>query len=88
VPNGDGTSLAKFIRHLATDTQLAEQMGIAGRRYLESNFTPEIIAAQYSKLLNQAVIKAQRQPDSTQLETFPLSFVSNLPETPNKDLKH
>ncbi len=45
--NGDGTSLAKFIRHLAADTELVNQMGNAGRRYLQSNFTPEIIAKQY-----------------------------------------
>ncbi len=29
--NGDGTGLAKFIRRLATDTQLTHRMGIAGR---------------------------------------------------------
>lgn len=57
--NGDGTGLAKFIRRLATDTQLTHRMGIAGRRYLQSNFTPEIIAKQYSNLLLQGVIEAQ-----------------------------
>ena len=57
--NGDATGLAEFIRHLATDTQLAHQMGIAGRRYLQSNFTPEIIAKQYSNLLRQGVIEAR-----------------------------
>ncbi len=56
--NGDGTGLAKFIRRLASDTQLADRMGIAGRRYLQSNFTPEIIAKQYSDLLLQGVIEA------------------------------
>lgn len=61
--NGDAIGLAKFIRHLATDTQLAHRMGIAGRHYLLSNFTPEIIAKQYSKLLSQAILKTQREPD-------------------------
>lgn len=58
--NGDGTSLAKFIRRLATDTELAERMGMAGRHFLESNFTPEIIAKQYSQVLSQAVIATRR----------------------------
>ncbi len=59
--NGDATELAKFIRHLATDPQLVKQMGIAGRHYLQSNFTPEIIAKQYLNLLRQGVIAAERQ---------------------------
>lgn len=58
--NADGTGLANFICRLANDTQLAHQMGVAGRRYLQSNFTPEIIAKQYSKLLRQAVLEARR----------------------------
>jgi glycosyltransferase involved in cell wall biosynthesis len=53
--NGDGTGLATFIRRLAQDPELALNMGTAGREYLESNFTPEIIALEYSKLLRQAV---------------------------------
>lgn len=52
--NGDPNGLANFIRNLANDTQLANRMGIAGRRYLQSNFTPEIIAKQYSNLLGKA----------------------------------
>ena len=85
--NGDGTGLAKFIRHLATNTQMAAQMGTAGRRYLQSNFTPEIIAKQYSKLLHQAVTEAQSQPNDL-LEAFPFSFANSLPETSNKDIRH
>lgn len=53
--NGDATGLAKFIRCLATSPQLQTRMGQAGRQYLESNFTPEIIAQQYSKILQEAV---------------------------------
>lgn len=56
---GDGTGLAKFIRALATNTEMAEQMGNAGRRYLQSHFTPEVIAKQYSNLLHQALLEAQ-----------------------------
>jgi glycosyltransferase involved in cell wall biosynthesis len=50
--NGDGKSLAEFIRFLAADPQLAAHMGKAGRRYLMSHFTPEIIAQQYALVLN------------------------------------
>jgi glycosyltransferase involved in cell wall biosynthesis len=50
--NGDGKSLAEFIRFLAADPQLAAHMGKAGRRYLMSHFTPEIIAQQYAQVLN------------------------------------
>ena len=49
--SGDGLGLAKFIRYLAKDPQLANQMGNGGRRYLLSHFTPEIIARQYAQLL-------------------------------------
>jgi glycosyltransferase involved in cell wall biosynthesis len=59
--NGDGKGLAKFIRLLASDRQLTEQMGNCGRRYLEANFTPEIIAKQYSKLIQQAAIGARNK---------------------------
>jgi len=62
--NGDATGLAKFIRCLATDTQLADQMGIASRLYLQSNFTLEIIGKQYEKLLSQAVLKARKRPNA------------------------
>lgn len=68
--NGDGTGLAKFIRRLATDTQLAHQMGTAGRRYLQSNFTPEIIAKQYSKILRQGV----KEQESSILSSGELEF--------------
>lgn len=58
--HGDGTQLAQFIRNLASDAQLAARMGNSGRQYLERNFTPEIIARQYSKLLRQAAVKPQK----------------------------
>ena len=45
-----------FIRHLAADTQRVKQMGQAGRQYLLSHFTPELIAQQYSKVLYEAVL--------------------------------
>lgn len=53
--NGDAQGLATFIRRLAADSQLVKQMGQAGRRYLQSNFTPDLIAQQYSQVLFEAV---------------------------------
>jgi glycosyltransferase involved in cell wall biosynthesis len=53
--HGDGHGLAEFIRLLRRNPQLAKQMGNAARQYLESNFTPKIIAQQYLDVLRQAV---------------------------------
>jgi len=53
--NGDGQGLAKFIRFLSADAQLAERMGRAGRQYLKENFTPETIARQYFRVLRRAI---------------------------------
>ncbi len=49
--NNDSESLAKFILGLADDPSLAVTMGNAGRKYLEDNFTPKIIAQQYYQVL-------------------------------------
>jgi glycosyltransferase involved in cell wall biosynthesis len=55
--NGDAAGLAHFIRCLATDRLLAKRMGIAGRQYLQANFTPEKIARQYAEVLFQGASK-------------------------------
>jgi glycosyltransferase involved in cell wall biosynthesis len=55
--NGDAEGLAQFIRCLATDRVLAKRMGIAGRQYLQANFTPEKIARQYAEVLFQGASK-------------------------------
>ncbi len=55
IENGDGYGLAQFIRLLNCDRQLAERMGNAGREYLQSHFTPEVIAKQYVQVLQKAV---------------------------------
>lgn len=52
--NQDSYNLANFIRHLASNPDLTKDMGLAGRQYLENNFTPQIIAQQYSEVLNPA----------------------------------
>jgi hypothetical protein len=40
---------------LAADSQLVKKMGQAGHKYLLSNFTPELIAKQYSEVFHEAV---------------------------------
>ncbi len=82
--NGDGTGLAKFIRRLAQDRELATNMGTAGRQYLESNFTPEIIAQEYSKLLRKAIIKSQ-QVSSAGKDVNSVTSVSFITEITKKE---
>lgn len=53
--NEDAVGLANFIRRLAQNQELAEAMGQSGRTYLESHFTPEIIAGQYFEVFSQSV---------------------------------
>ncbi|WYL93287.1 MAG: glycosyltransferase family 4 protein [Gloeotrichia echinulata IR180] len=53
--NGNGYALAEYIRLLNSDRQLAENLGRASRQYLQSHFTPEIIAKQYLRVLHQAI---------------------------------
>ena len=52
--NGDAVGLAAFIQRLAADQRLVKEMGQAGRQYLLSNFTPELIAKQYLDVLFEA----------------------------------
>lgn len=54
--NGDGIGLANFIRSLAANPKLVEQMGRSGRRYMKARFTPEIIARQYANVVYQSVL--------------------------------
>ena len=56
INNGDSEALAAFILKLKSNRQLAEKMGDASRKYLELNFTPEIIAKQYLSVLRQSMI--------------------------------
>ncbi|KYC37761.1 glycosyltransferase WbuB [Scytonema hofmannii PCC 7110] len=54
--NGDSQGLAQFIRLLSNDRQLAKHMGMAGRKYMQSHFTPQIISQQYLKVLEKVVL--------------------------------
>lgn len=49
--NGDSQGLANYIRFLAAHPEQVETMGQAGRRYLQTHFTPEVIAKEYAKVL-------------------------------------
>ncbi|ACK73831.1 glycosyl transferase group 1 (plasmid) [Gloeothece citriformis PCC 7424] len=51
IENGDGSSLSQFIKQMASQPELAQKIGKAGQLYLTLNFTPEIIAKQYSEVL-------------------------------------
>ncbi len=50
--NNDSQGLAQFILSLATDQSRTVAMGTAGRKYLEVNFTPKIIARKYKQILD------------------------------------
>lgn len=69
--NGDATGLASFIQHLATNPHLVQQMGQAGRRYLKSNYTPEIIAKQYSHMLYKVVFDQSQPSHSMTMKRVP-----------------
>ncbi|RUR86774.1 glycosyltransferase family 4 protein [Chlorogloeopsis fritschii PCC 9212] len=53
--NGDSNSLVQFIRVLNNDRELAKDMGKAGRKYMRSHFTPQIISQQYLDVLSKAL---------------------------------
>jgi glycosyltransferase involved in cell wall biosynthesis len=55
--NGDAAGLANFIRLLSQDQQWVERMGRAGRHYLQTHFTPHLIASQYLHVLQRSLLK-------------------------------
>ncbi|MDB9314783.1 glycosyltransferase family 4 protein [Spirulina sp. CS-785/01] len=50
--NGDGEGLANYIYKLSQYPHYAESMGLSGRQYLQTHFTPEIVAKTYYEVLN------------------------------------
>lgn len=60
--NSNATGLANFIRRLAKDPQQSEKMGKAGRHYLQSNFTLEIIATHYARVLSKVADRSAQMP--------------------------
>lgn len=55
--NGDSQGLAGFICYLIKDSQMKDQMGRSGHRYIAANFTLDQISQQYFKVLKRAVLK-------------------------------
>ncbi len=53
--NGDSQGLAEFILLLSKNRQLTESMGKAARMYMQSHFTPEVIASEYLEVLRKVV---------------------------------
>ncbi|MFQ4140820.1 glycosyltransferase family 4 protein [Chlorogloeopsis sp. ULAP02] len=53
--NRDSYGLANFIRLLSQDKELAKRMGKAGRKYMRSHFTPQIISQQYLDVLQKSL---------------------------------
>ncbi|WP_416672220.1 glycosyltransferase family 4 protein [Egbenema bharatensis] len=69
--NGDSNGLAAFIRQLSQDQQRTEQLGQAGRQYMETHFTPEIIARQYYNVLHWALEPERSVVPDEELEVVP-----------------
>lgn len=55
--NGQAQQLADYIKYLSTHQAKTEQLGNAGRKYLEDHFTPEIIADQYLDVMKLAAVR-------------------------------
>lgn len=65
--NGDGKGLSQYIRRLASNTELAQRMGQSGRLYLTLNFTLEVIARQYARVLGLPETAGARTRELTRL---------------------
>lgn len=52
--NGEAQQLADYILELSQDKDKASRLGKSGRQYLETHFTPEIIAEQYLEVVESA----------------------------------
>ena len=59
--NGEATALADYIRRLQRDRDLAFRLGMSGRSYVQSHFTPSIVARQYLSVLEKST-KATTAP--------------------------
>lgn len=76
---GDSHGLANFLRFLSLNPEKTEQMGLSGRRYLKSHFTPQKIAQQYLQVLQSGSVTPP--PDRQSLHGNPgmSSLSSHLP---------
>ena len=81
--NYNSQGLANFISFLAANPSIAKAMGHAGRKHMEDNFTPQIIARQYSQVLEPVTksknLKSQRSSHQRLRSVSPNSkFRSNF----------
>ena len=53
--NRDSQGIAEFIRLLSKNRQLAATMGKSARKYMQSHFTPEVIAEEYLEVLHRVL---------------------------------
>ena len=51
--NGESQAIATYILELSRDIAKAQQLGKAGRQYLETHFTPEVISKQYLRVVQK-----------------------------------
>lgn len=54
--NKNSHALVMFIRQLKNEQELADSMGKSGRKYLQSNFTLDVISKEYLEVLYQAIL--------------------------------
>ncbi len=72
ISNDDSQGLADFIRYLAQNTPVINNLGLSGHHYIQGAYTPKVITRQYSRLLYDAVIQhADLREAVKQLETQP-----------------
>jgi len=62
--NGEHSALADYILYLSKNATAAEQIGTAGRRYMQNNFTLKQISCQYLDVLESA-FKYDLTPNTT-----------------------
>ncbi len=85
----DSRGLAEFILHLSTHSTLAQAMGNAGRHYLQTHFTPNLIAQQYAQILRQSVRSPQSWSAAVhQAERQPRRWTGQEERTKTKRIKN
>lgn len=67
VPPNDVAAMQEAIRTLWTQPQLAHQMGLAGRRYMESHFNPRDVDSRFSELLNKIYLDQVSKPPKSRV---------------------
>lgn len=58
--SGDSEGLARFILNLAADSEWAQSLGRAGRRYLQATATPALVVQAYAEVLSRHLPLARK----------------------------